>query len=114
MQSVTLSVESFQIEYKGMLLGAWGYCPTSYMGYAAQLWCMTGPGAFASPGVFLRHSIQVIDELLEKFPILIATVETDFERSRKWLEWLGFVHFRTPAKGLEEMHITRETFSWHS
>jgi hypothetical protein len=113
MISVQLSVESFVVSHNDQVLGLWGYCPTSYMGLGAQLWCLAGPGAYCRPQAFLKESIRIVDGLLERFPILIATVETDFEKSRRWLEWLGFRHGRQLTPHMDEYYITQETFRWH-
>ena len=60
----------------------------------AKIWLITTPAVEKEPIAFLRSSRAFTQALFEEHGMLIGAVDADFPKSRRWLEWLGFVPFR--------------------
>lgn len=60
----------------------------------SKIWLITTPLIEREPIAFLRNSRRITKDFYEKHGTLIGVVDPDFEKSRAWLEWCGFVEHR--------------------
>ena len=77
----------------GKPAAVFGVVSSSLIGLA-KIWLITTPAVEREPVAFLRNSKAFTRALFEEHGMLIGTVDKDFPKSRRWLEWLGFVPFR--------------------
>lgn len=55
-----------------------------------KIWMITTSKIESSPIAFLRASRRFTQELYESYGPLLGVVDSDFEKSRRWLRWIGF------------------------
>ncbi|SRR5881394_447068 len=56
----------------------------------AKVWMITTELIEKHPVAFLRASRRFTEDLHKNYGPLIGMVDSDFERSRRWLRWIGF------------------------
>lgn len=59
-----------------------------------KIWLMTTPLIEKNSIAFLRESRRFTQELYKAYGPLIGMVDSDFEKSRRWLRWIGFKEVR--------------------
>lgn len=60
----------------------------------AKIWLITSELINKEPIAFLRASRRFTEELYQAYGPLIGMVDSDFEKSRQWLRWIGFKEVR--------------------
>ena len=83
------SVESYTILYKGVPAAMFGLCPRTLLGSDANVWFLGTPDMCHIKKTFMKLSRLCIGEWLNKYPVLWNIVPVDYEKSLKWLKWLG-------------------------
>lgn len=68
----------------------WGVEAQSVLGNDAYLWLVTTDEVEEHPFYFLRRSQIFIKQLSTHYSMIHGHVDSSFERSIKWLKWLGF------------------------
>lgn len=68
----------------------WGIKQPTLLSGNAHLWAITTNLVDEHPFVFLRHSREFIKKVQTQYASLEGYVLNDYERSKKWLRWLGF------------------------
>lgn len=87
----------------GELIACWGVIPPSFMSDSAYLWLLNLP--CPRPLVLARHSREVIDALLARWPQLHGHCHLG-SSSMRWLGWLG-AEFGQPLEGLIPFEIRK-------
>ena len=83
------SVESYTILYKGVPAAMFGLVPRSLLGSDACVWFLGTAEMCHIKKTFMKLSRFCIGEWLNKYPVLWNIVPADYEKSLKWLRWLG-------------------------
>jgi len=68
----------------------WGVKASSMVSGYGYLWLISTQVCDRHPFLFARHSRMFVDQISQYFPVLHGLVERKYERSQKWLRWLGF------------------------
>lgn len=68
----------------------WGIKQPTLLSGTGHLWAITTTLVDEHPFVFLRHSREFIKMVQQQYESLEGYVLHDYERSKKWLTWLGF------------------------
>lgn len=89
----------------GKMAVIWGIKQPSLISDTAHLWAITTTLVDKYPFVFLRHSREFISQMESQYRILNGYVIDDYERSKKWLRWLGFAI--EPPQRFEKMKLCR-------
>ena len=55
-----------------------------------KIWLMTTPLVEKNSIAFLRASRRFTQELYASYGPLVGMVDSDFDKSRRWLRWIGF------------------------
>jgi hypothetical protein len=84
------SNEAWIVYFEGRPAVLWGVFTDSLMSDEATIWTVTTSVVDRYPFMFLRGSQELVKYLLSKYSKLVGTVEVGYERSEKWLRWLGF------------------------
>lgn len=63
----------------------------------ANIWLVTTPLVDKYCKTFLRLNRQIIPSILDHYGYLFAYVDENYEKSIRWLKWLGF----SPAEAVE-------------
>ena len=87
--AISQSIESYAMLYKGIPCAMFGICPTSLLGSDANIWLLGTPEMAHVKKTFMKLSRLFIGEWLNKYPRLWNLVPCDYEKSLKWLKWLG-------------------------
>lgn len=93
-KDILKEVNSSLIAYAGLLDGEckaiWGVKTPKIIGNEGYLWMVGSQFIEEHPIAFLRHSRRALEDIRGIFRRVHGVVLTDFEKSCKWLEWLGF------------------------
>jgi hypothetical protein len=84
------STEAWVVYFEGRPAVLWGVFSDTLMSDEATIWTVTTSVVDQYPFMFLRGSQELLKYLLERYSKLVGTVEVGYERSEKWLKWLGF------------------------
>lgn len=84
------STEAWIVYFEGRPAVLWGVFSDSLLSDEATIWTVTTSAVDTHPFIFLRGSQELLKYLLKKYSKLVGTVEVGYERSEKWLKWLGF------------------------
>ncbi len=57
---------------------------------SAYLWLVTTKAVEEHSFIFVRRSQIVLDAIFDRYRMVYGVVDKDFERSIRWLRWLGF------------------------
>ena len=86
-------VKSFQA-YAGMIdnktVALWGAHVSGVFSDEAYIWLICTGLVDQHPITFLRHSKKILHALAPNFRRVYGVVHVDFDKSIRWLEWLGF------------------------
>lgn len=104
--SIRRSTEAYTVEWEGEVLAYWGVREDCIIGGRASVWMLSTPAMDRHPRWAARTSRYLVNELLEDHYYLSAFVDTEYTRSIRWLEWLGFER-GTKLGRFMEMHIVR-------
>lgn len=106
MDSVRRSTAAFTVEHEGEVLAYWGLREDCIIGGRASVWCLSTTAMDRYPRFAARESLMLLEALLEVHYHLSCIVDSEYTRSVRWLEWLGFERGSKCGR-LMEMHITR-------
>lgn len=106
LDSIQRSTAAFTVEVDGEVLAYWGYREDCIIGGRASVWCLSTPGMDRHPRYAARESLMLVQSLLDLHYHLTCLVDTEYKRSIRWLEWLGFERGTRMGRFME-MHITR-------
>jgi hypothetical protein len=84
------STEAWIVYFEGRPAVLWGVFSDCLLSDEATVWTVTTNVVDQHPFLFLRGSQELLKFLLTKYTKLVGTVEIGYERSEKWLKWLGF------------------------
>jgi hypothetical protein len=87
---VHYSTEAWVVYFEGRPAVLWGVFSDTLLSDEATIWTVTTSVVDQYPFMFLRGSQELLKYLLSKYTRLVGTVEVGYERSEKWLKWLGF------------------------
>lgn len=68
----------------------WGVFLDSLMSNEGSIWTVTTNVVDHYPLMFLRGSQEIVKYLMRHYEVLSGKVDAQYERSVKWLRWLGF------------------------
>lgn len=77
----------------GRVAAVFGVSSESLIG-EAKIWMITTSLIEKEPVAFLRASRTITEVLFQKHGSLIGMVDSDFEKSQRWLRWIGFKEVR--------------------
>lgn len=106
LDSIRRSTEAYTVEVDGEVLCYWGLREDCIIGGRASVWMLSTPVMDKHPRFAARESMMLVDSLLTTHYHLSAFVDTEYTRSIRWLEWLGFERGMKMGRFME-MHITR-------
>jgi hypothetical protein len=89
-QLMHYSTEAWVVYFEGRPAVLWGVFSDTLLSDEATIWTVTTSVVDQYPFMFLRGSQELLKYLLGKYSKLAGTVEVGYERSEKWLRWLGF------------------------
>jgi hypothetical protein len=89
-QLLHYSTEAWVVYFEGRPAVLWGVFSDTLLSDEATVWTMTTSVVDEYPFLFLRGSQELLKYLLRTYTKLVGTVEIGYERSEKWLKWLGF------------------------
>lgn len=89
-QAMANSAESWIVYFDGKPAVLWGVFLESLLSDEAIIWTVTTNVVEHYPLLFLRGSQQVVKYLLRHYEILTGKVDATYDRSIRWLRWLGF------------------------
>jgi len=93
-EEMASALEASLVAYAGFvdgdLIAIWGVKSSSMVSGYGYLWMVTTKTADEHPLVLARYSRRVIDYLLNHYSLLHGFVGWKYERSIRWLKWLGF------------------------
>jgi hypothetical protein len=89
-QLMHYSTEAWVVYFEGRPAVLWGVFSDTLLSDEATIWTVTTSVVDLHPFMFLRGSQELLKYLLSKYGKLVGTVEIGYERSEKWLKWLGF------------------------
>jgi hypothetical protein len=84
------STEAWVVYFEGRPAVLWGVFSDTLLSDEATVWTVTTSVVDRHPFMFLRGSQELLKYLLGHYSKLVGTVEVGYERSEKWLKWLGF------------------------
>lgn len=87
-QEMRRSLYSYAVLYEGQVVAIYGVKGT-LIGDSAYLWLVCSETCEKFPITFLRQSRKVVDDLLTRFSRVHGLVLCDFEKSVRWLRWIG-------------------------
>lgn len=87
-QEMRRSLYSYAVLYEGQVIAIYGVKGVP-IGTSAYLWLVCSDQCERHPITFLRTSRRIIDELLTRFSRVHGLVLCDFEKSVRWLRWIG-------------------------
>ena len=92
---IEAAIKRAQYSWTGWIDGEvaciWGVETQTIMGDAATLWLISTDLVEKHRFTFVRKSQIFIQELIsQRFALIHGYVDPKFDRSRRWLKWLGF------------------------
>ncbi len=100
------STEAWIVYFENKPAVLWGVFSDSLLSDDAFVWTVTTKVVDDYPFLFLRGSQELLKYLLGRYSTLRGTVEANYKRSIKWIEWLGFTvgpPYLEPAAGMKVM-----------
>lgn len=82
------SLHAYAVLYEGQVVAIYGVKGVP-IGTSAYLWLVCSEMCERFPITFLRLSRKVVDDLLTRFDRVHGLVLCDFEKSVRWLRWIG-------------------------
>jgi hypothetical protein len=67
----------------------WGLIPPTLLSDTAHLWLFTTDVVKENQFLFVRHSQLVMDRLLNRYPNIIGTTDSENKSAIRWIRWLG-------------------------
>lgn len=87
-QEVRRSLHAYAVLYEGQVVAIYGVKGVP-IGTSAYLWLVCSETCERFPVTFLRQSRRIVDELLTRFSRVHGLVLCDFDKSVRWLRWIG-------------------------
>lgn len=91
MRDIQESAWSYAGWHEDRLAVVWGVKASSMVSGYGYLWLISTRVCDEHPFLFARHSRIFVDQIKSTFPVLHGLVERRYERSQRWLKWLGFM-----------------------
>ena len=104
---IRLSEEVWFGLHDDRVAAVWGLVPPSLVSNRAHLWLLTTDLVEQHKFLFIRHSQRVIEDALEKYPMIVGDVAVGNNAARKWLRWLG-AEIGVPERGYSPFVIRRK------
>lgn len=76
-------------EVDGQIVCMWGLISPTFLSSRAYLWLLSTDLIEQHKFVFTRYSQRVIEQLLERYPIIVGHVAAEASQSIRWVKWLG-------------------------
>lgn len=76
--------------FYGDLMALWGLKTESVFDDKVYLWMVLTNEVEKTPLVFARHSKKLLNFYFQRYKMIYAFVDSDFDLSIKWMKWLGF------------------------
>lgn len=90
-ESYARSTVRFTLEKDGKAIAMFGLIPTTILGDKAGVWLLGTEDVSTVKKSFCRYSRKVIKYFISQYPILFAQVDGRYEKTHRWLAWLGAV-----------------------
>lgn len=71
-------------------IAIWGIVQEEIMG-DGRIWFVASESVQDIPKQFLRESKWFIQEIKQQYSVLIGYVDKNYEISKRWMQWLGFI-----------------------
>lgn len=84
----------------GEVVCIWGIQTTGPLAEDAYVWMVCSEALATYSRTFLRHSREALETVRPFFKRVYGCVFDDFDKSTRWLEWLGFEVAAPNHKGL--------------
>lgn len=88
------------------LVCVWGLAPASLLSNQAYLWLYTLPALKGNEFLFVRHSQRAVEQMLERYSMIVGHTTAETEQVVRWLRWLG-AKFGEPEGKFIPFTITR-------
>lgn len=88
--AVAHSAEAWAGLIGGELAAVFGIVPGSFLSFEAYPWLLTTATVERHPRAFLRTCREVVDDWLERYPVLVQAVDARYDAALRWARWLGF------------------------
>jgi len=75
--------------YDGQVACVWGLRTPTILSDRPYLWLFTTDLVEQHKFLFIRRSQLVVEEILERYPLIVGHVSLWNHAARKWLKWLG-------------------------
>lgn len=79
----------FTLEKDGKPVAMFGLMSTTLLGNRAWIWLLGTNELATIKKTFCKLSRKVVEQFLNQYPILTAQVDSRYEATHRWLEWLG-------------------------
>jgi hypothetical protein len=89
-QEVAKSLQSWTGLINDEVVCMWGVQTAGPLAEDAYVWLVCSEALTEYPRTFLRHSHEALETIKPLFKRIYGLVFSDFEKSSRWLEWLGF------------------------
>lgn len=73
----------------GEFVCTWGLIPPTLLSTEAYLWLYCTEAIKDHEFIFVRWSQKAVEEMLERYPLLVGLASVDNARGIRWLKWLG-------------------------
>ena len=88
LNEIRVSLYSYAAIYEGQVAAIYGVKGMP-LGNSVYLWLVCSEMCERFPITFLRSSRKVVDDLLTRFERVHGLVLCDFDKSVRWLRWIG-------------------------
>ena len=88
---INLSDEAAAFRVDNKLLGITGVVSHSVMGGIGNPWLLTSIHAPSYPVTIMKETKYYVDKWSKEYDVLIAYIDSRYERALKWAEWAGFI-----------------------
>lgn len=85
----SLSAEVWTGYVEGKLICCWGLIPPTILSNQAYLWMHCTPAVREHQFLLVRHSQQIIEQMLERYDRIVGDCQIGASDSIHWLKWLG-------------------------
>lgn len=88
------------------IVALWGLIPPTILSDCAYLWLFTTKHLTKHEFKFIRHSQRAVQEMLEKYPLIVGNTLRENRQAIRWLKWLGaeFIPSDNPVLYFEIKH----------
>lgn len=73
----------------------WGFLPESLLGSQVYMWFYPVRELTRYRTRFLRANRRYIRQILDRYPVIVGSVDLSDSCARRWLSWLGFAETET-------------------